>query len=91
MLPDKPQLNNKEELLIRLKKIEGQIRGLQKMILQDRKCHEVLAQFSAINGAMRQVSIKLMETYIESCLQDKNVLPHEIRENLNYFIKTISR
>lgn len=80
-----------EELLRRLKKIEGQVRGLQRMILQGRSCQEIFSQFSAINGAMRQVAAKMIEQYIEQCLNNQQASTEEIKEGLNHFIKTMTR
>lgn len=83
--------DSQEELLKRLKKIEGQVRGLQRMILQGRSCQEIFSQFAAINGAMRQVAAKMLEQYIEQCLKSQQVSTEEIREGLNHFIKTMTR
>ena len=60
-----------EELLKRLSKIEGQIRGIQKMIKEKRSCDEILIQISAVKSALNGVAIKLLEDHIESCVKPR--------------------
>ncbi|AXF56825.1 MULTISPECIES: metal-sensitive transcriptional regulator [Bacillaceae] len=59
---------NKQELLNRLKRIEGQVRGVQKMIDEDKYCVDILNQISAIQSAMKKVSISLMEDHTNHCV-----------------------
>ena len=59
---------NKQELLHRLKRIEGQVRGVQKMIDDDKYCVDILHQISAIQSAMKKVSIGLMEDHTNHCV-----------------------
>ncbi len=57
------------DLIKRLKRIEGQTRGVQKMIEDDRPCTDILHQLSAINEAVRSASLLLAEQYAVECLQ----------------------
>lgn len=59
----------KAEMIKRLKRIEGQTRGVQKMVETDRGCAEILHQLTAINEAVRSVSLMLAEEYAVECLQ----------------------
>lgn len=59
----------KADLIRRLKRIEGQARGVQKMVEEDRGCAEILHQLSAINEAVRSVSLMLAEHYAMECMQ----------------------
>jgi len=59
----------KAEMIKRLKRIEGQARGVQKMVEEDRECAEILHQLNAINEAVRSVSRMLVEEYAVECLQ----------------------
>lgn len=61
--------NAKAQILQRLKRIEGQTRGVQKMVQEDRECAEILYQLNAINEAVRSVSRLLVEQYAVQCLQ----------------------
>ncbi|MFC0523827.1 metal-sensing transcriptional repressor [Pontibacillus salicampi] len=60
----------KEQVLNRLKRIEGQVRGIQKMIEEDRYCVDVLVQISAINAALKKVGFSLMERHTNHCVAD---------------------
>ncbi len=62
----------KEDLVKRLKRIEGQTRGVQKMVEEERGCADILHQLNAINEAVRSVSRMLAEEYAMECLQTKS-------------------
>ncbi|MFD2656528.1 MULTISPECIES: metal-sensing transcriptional repressor [Gracilibacillus] len=69
--PSKPR--SKEEIqatVNRLKRIEGQVRGIQKMIEEDRYCVDVLVQISAINAALKKVGYSITERHIKHCVSD---------------------
>jgi CsoR family transcriptional regulator, copper-sensing transcriptional repressor len=53
--------------LTRLRRIEGQLRGLQKMIEEDRYCADVLTQVSSVHEALRSVSRELMRNHLKHC------------------------
>ena len=57
----------KEDCLRRLKAAEGQLRGVQVMIEQQRPCLEVLTQLAAAQSALRQVSRIILRNYLENC------------------------
>ncbi|SDC33133.1 DNA-binding transcriptional regulator, FrmR family [Melghirimyces thermohalophilus] len=52
----------------RLKRIEGQIRGLQNMVEEDRYCMDILVQITAIQSALKQVGFSLLERHSRTCL-----------------------
>lgn len=58
---------SKAQALRRLKKIEGQIAGLTRMIQQDRYCIDILIQLSSIHEALRGVGKVIMQNYLENC------------------------
>jgi DNA-binding FrmR family transcriptional regulator len=57
----------KTELLPRLRRIEGQVRGLQKMVEEGRYCVEILQQISATVQALNGVSKRVLRNYLETC------------------------
>lgn len=59
----------RQDLIKRLKRVEGQVRGVQRMIEEDRACGEILAQLSAVNEAVRSASALLAEKYALECLE----------------------
>lgn len=61
---------DKEDLQRRLRRIEGQVRGIQKMIDEDRYCIDILTQVSAVKAAMESVALRLLEDHVDSCVTD---------------------
>jgi DNA-binding FrmR family transcriptional regulator len=57
----------KERNLKRLRRIEGQIRGLQKMVEEDRYCADVMTQISSVHEALRSVGRELMRNHLKHC------------------------
>ena len=57
----------KERNIKRLRRIEGQIRGLQKMVEEDRYCADVLTQVSSVHEALRSVARELMRNHLKHC------------------------
>jgi DNA-binding FrmR family transcriptional regulator len=57
----------KDRNLKRLRRIEGQVRGLQKMIDEDRYCADILTQVSSVHEALRSVSRELMRNHLKHC------------------------
>src|SRR5690348_3938577 len=57
----------KDRNLKRLRRIEGQVRGLQKMVEEDRYCADILTQISSVNEALRAVSRQLMRNHLKHC------------------------
>ena len=59
---------DKDDLLARLRKIEGQVRGVAQMIEDDRYCIDVLTQVSAIQAALDKVSLGLLDGHARVCM-----------------------
>ena len=59
---------NKEDYLKRLRRIEGQVRGLQKMVEDDKYCIDILTQVSAVTRALQSVSLGLLEDHLGHCV-----------------------
>jgi len=57
-----------DDLLKRLRRIEGQVRGIQQMLSQDRDCREVVTQISAANKALEQVGFNLVAAGLTWCI-----------------------
>jgi len=56
-----------ERTLKRLRRIEGQVRGLQKMVVEERYCADVMTQISSVQEALRAVGRELMRNHLEHC------------------------
>lgn len=59
---------SKDDLSKRLRRIEGQVRGVAKMVEEDRDCREIIQQLAAIRSATHQVSQLVARTYASQCL-----------------------
>lgn len=57
----------KDGLLLRLRRVEGQVRGVQKMVEEERYCPDVLTQMSAIHESLRAVERILMKKHLQHC------------------------
>jgi CsoR family transcriptional regulator, copper-sensing transcriptional repressor len=57
----------RQDLLLRLRRVEGQVRGVQKMVEDDRYCPDVLVQMSAIHESLRAVERILMKDHLQHC------------------------
>ncbi|WP_044892957.1 metal-sensing transcriptional repressor [Bacillus alveayuensis] len=57
-----------ERIIKRLKRIEGQVRGVQKMVEDNRYCIDILVQISAINAALKKVGLNLLERHANHCV-----------------------
>ena len=67
--PIKPRSKSEKKAVInRLKRIEGQVRGIQKMIEEDRYCVDILVQISAINAALKKVGFTVTERHMKHCV-----------------------
>src|SRR5947208_14802054 len=60
--------NRKDDYLMRLRRVEGQIRGLQRMVEQDKYCIDVLTQVSAATKALQAFSLSLLEEHLGGCV-----------------------
>lgn len=61
---------DKKPLVARLKRIEGQVRGLEKMVDEDRYCIDVLTQVSAARAALENVALLLLRDHTQHCVAD---------------------
>ncbi|MFD2830616.1 metal-sensing transcriptional repressor [Corticicoccus populi] len=69
--PVTPRTNEeKDKLKRRLKRIEGQVRGVEKMIEEERYCVDILIQISAIQSALKNVGYGVTERHMKHCVKD---------------------
>lgn len=60
----------KEDALVRLKRIEGQVRGIQRMVDEERYCADVLVQISAVHESLRSVAQLMLRNHLQHCASD---------------------
>jgi CsoR family transcriptional regulator, copper-sensing transcriptional repressor len=61
---------NKKAVLSRLRRIEGQVRGIEKMVDEDRYCIDVLTQVNAARAALESVALRLLADHTEHCVAE---------------------
>lgn len=67
-MPTTGYAERKDEVLRRLKRVEGQVRGLQRMVQSDTYCIDVLTQVSATNRALESTALLLLEDHLSHCV-----------------------
>ncbi len=60
----------KEALMIRMRRIEGQAKGIEKMIEEDRYCIDIVQQINALSSAADEVALIVLQNHIEGCVTD---------------------
>jgi DNA-binding FrmR family transcriptional regulator len=68
----------KEQLLMRLRRIEGQVGGIERMVEDDRYCIDVLTQISAVQAALDKVALGLLDDHARHCVVDG---PDDLKED----------
>lgn len=61
---------DKDDVLARLRRIEGQVRGLQKMVEEDRYCGDILQQITSVQQALRSTGKVITREHLETCVTD---------------------
>ncbi|MDN5326233.1 MAG: CsoR family transcriptional regulator, copper-sensing transcriptional repressor [Moorella sp. (in: firmicutes)] len=83
---------HREDLLLRLRKIEGQVKGIHRMIEEDKYCVDILIQIAAVRAALKKVGSMIFESHVRGCVRtaivnqaDKEIIS-ELIDVLNRFI-----
>ena len=61
---------DKDALIKRLHRIEGQVRGVERMVEDDRYCIDILTQISAVNTALESLAFKVLDDHVNHCVAD---------------------
>ncbi len=86
----------KDPLIKRLRRIEGQVRGIAKMVEEDRYCIDVLTQLSAVIAAARQTGLLVLEDHVRGCVlgtcrhghEDQEEIVEELTEAIERFTRS---
>ncbi len=81
----------KEELLARLRRVEGQVRGVQRMVEEERYCIDVLTQISAIQGALDKVALGLLDDHARHCLIGEGAGPDSPEAQADELMAAVGR
>ncbi|MEZ4521216.1 MAG: metal-sensitive transcriptional regulator [Thermomicrobiales bacterium] len=83
---------DKARILARLRRMEGQVRGVQRMVEEDKYCVDVLTQLSSIIAAARSIGLVVLEDHIHGCVlsaDDKEAAATELMEAIERFTKSV--
>lgn len=82
---------NKSDLLKRLSRIEGQVRGVSKMVQDDKYCIDILTQVSAAKAALDKTALELLRDHARHCLTNKQVKANISDDKADELVGAISR
>ena len=85
---------DKAKILTRLRRMEGQVRGVQKMVEEDQYCLDILTQLSAVIAAARTTGLLVLEDHIRGCVvnaseDDRETVLAELGEAIERFTRTV--
>ena len=83
---------DKAKILARLRRMEGQVRGVHRMVEEDKYCVDVLTQISSIIAASRAVGMLVLEDHIRGCVmnsQDQEVMISELTDAIERFSRSV--
>jgi DNA-binding FrmR family transcriptional regulator len=80
----------RERIDRRLSRVEGQIRGIRRMLDEERDCREVMQQLSAARAAVHEAGLDLMRVYASQCLRESDGRASE-EETLDYIVGTLGK
>ncbi len=81
----------KEQLLKRLARVEGQVRGIERMVEDDRYCIDVLTQISAIQAALDRVALGLLDDHARHCLVGGHGGPSDPEDQVQELMGAVGR
>jgi DNA-binding FrmR family transcriptional regulator len=72
----------RENVILRLRRIEGQVRGIQRMVEEGKDCRKIVNQIAAVKAALTSTSCTILECYTRNCLRDGSQSGDEIASEL---------
>ncbi len=86
-----PYASDREEILSRLRKIEGQLRGIQRMVSNDSHCSDILTQVSAAVSGMEKVGLRLLRDHMRGAVADAIRSKSNGDEKVDEVVKVVER
>lgn len=83
--------DNKDGILKRLKRAEGQVRGVARMVEEDNYCIDILTQINAAQAALDKVAIELLRDHAKHCLADKSLTAEGTEQKADELVGAIGR
>lgn len=82
---------SKDQVLKRLARAEGQVRGVTRMVQEDRYCIDILTQISAAQAALDRIALGLLDAHARHCMQGKGEAPTEPQERVEELMNAVGR
>jgi DNA-binding FrmR family transcriptional regulator len=82
---------SKEQLLNRLARVEGQVRGVTRMVEEDRYCIDVLTQIAAVRAALEGISLGLLDGHTRECMLGEGEAPGNSSEQVEELMGAVGR
>jgi len=79
----------KKDVMARMKRIEGQVRGIQRMIDEGKECEDILVQVRAVRSALRAATTQILRRYL-LCCNEKAMRSHEPDQQYEKLMKLVS-
>lgn len=89
--PPRGYTASKDQLLNRLSRVEGQVRGVRKMVEEDRYCIDVVTQVNAIQAALDKISLGLLDGHVRVCMQGEGGAPEDPAERVDELMGAVGR
>ncbi len=89
--PPRGYTAGKDRLLNRLARVEGQVRGIAKMVEEDRYCIDVVTQVNAVQAALDKVSLGLLDGHVRVCMQDGGGAPADPGARVDELMGAVGR
>ena len=92
---DEKKMESKEDILKRLRRIEGQVKGIHKMIEEDKGCADILTQVAAVRAAINKAGSLILEQHSMTCIEkvasaeDKKQALSELARTMQSFMKFV--
>ncbi|MBI4267651.1 MAG: metal-sensitive transcriptional regulator [Chloroflexi bacterium] len=84
-------VGDKQEIMVRLRKMEGQLKGIQRMVEEDRYCVDVLNQLSSVIAATQKVASIVLQDHIRGCVRDALTRDDHSDEYVNELVTVVER
>lgn len=89
--PPRGYTASKDQLLKRLARVEGQVRGVSKMVEEDRYCIDVVTQINAVQAALDKIALALLDGHARHCMQGKGGAPDDPGERVDELMGAVGR
>lgn len=89
--PTRGYTASKEQLLNRLSRVEGQVRGVRKMVEEDRYCIDVLTQVNAVQAALDKIALGLLDGHARVCMRGEGGAPDDSDERIDELMGAVGR